>query len=208
MDEITPNSVARAYKRYAVVYDGLFGPVQRAGRRHLAAAVSLLAPERILEIGVGTGLTLADYPETAAVTGIDLSPDMLALAKRRTHALPDRRIALQVMDAEHMTFADASFDCVTLPYVLSVTPNPDRLVAEVRRVCRPGGHVVVVNHFSGNAFWRPAERLVGSLADRIGFRSEFDFNRNIERHDWQVVETRAVGLLNLYRLTIIRNAPR
>ena len=206
MSEVSKQSVLRTYSRYAPVYDFVFGGVQAPGRKHLARAVHALAPERILEVGVGTGLTLADYPQGAHVTGIDLCPRMLEKASRRASSMPDRRIELLLMDAERMQFADASFDCVTVPFVLSVTPRPDRLVAEIQRTCRPGGHVVIVNHFSGSRFWRPFEHLVQSMADRIGFRSEFDFDSNVHNAGWSLVSARKAGLLGLYRVVVLRNA--
>ena len=205
MSEVSRQSVVRTYDRYAPYYDMLFGPIQRAGCRQMAAVVGTLAPTRVLEVGVGTGLTISRYPEAAALTGIDLCPRMLALAKQRASALPQREIHLALMDAESLDFADGSFDCVTVPYVLSVTPNPERLVAEIRRVCRPGGHIVIVNHFTGSRFWRPMERIVRSLADRIGFRSDFDYADNILRHDWTVLSSNYTSFVRLYRLVVIRN---
>lgn len=130
---------------------------------------------------------------------------MLEHARRRAEGLPDRDIRLSVMDAEHLQFADDSFDCVTVPYVLSVTPNPDRLVAEIRRVCKPGGHILIVNHFSGNRFWRLAEKATKSFADRIGFRSDFDYARQVLRHDWTVLSSENINRIGLYRLVVIRN---
>ena len=205
MSEVSRQSVVRTYDRYAPYYDMLFGPIQRAGCRQMAAAVNTFAPGRVLEVGVGTGLTLSRYPANAQLTGIDLCPRMLGLAKQRASALPGRDIRLSVMDAESLDFADDSFDCVTVPYVLSVTPNPERLVAEIRRVCRPGGHIVIVNHFTGSRFWRPMERVVHSLADRIGFRSDFDYADNILQHDWTVLSSNYTSFARLYRLVVIRN---
>lgn len=205
MSEVSRQSVVRTYERYAPYYDLLFGPIQRAGCRQMAAVVNTLAPARVLEVGIGTGLTLSRYPEHAQLTGIDLCPRMLELARQRAFMLPARDIRLSVMDAECLDFADDSFDCVTVPYVLSVTPNPERLVAEIRRVCRAGGHIVIVNHFTGNRFWRPMERVVRSLADRIGFRSDFDYAENILRPDWTVLSSTYTSFVGLYRLVVIRN---
>ena len=205
MSEVSRQSVVRTYERYAPFYDLLFGPIQRAGCRQMAEAVRMLVPARVLEVGVGTGLTLSRYPEATQLTGIDLCPSMLGQARLRAAALPERDIRLAVMDAECLEFEDDSFDCVTVPYVLSVTPNPDCLVAEIRRVCRPGGHILIVNHFTGSRFWRPMERVVRSLADRIGFRSDFDYDANIMRHDWTVLSSTSTNVIGLYRLVVIRN---
>jgi phosphatidylethanolamine/phosphatidyl-N-methylethanolamine N-methyltransferase len=171
----------------------------------MATRVASLRPESILEVGVGTGLSLNHYPAAAAVVGIDLSNEMLAVASKRAVRLNRENIDLRQMNGESMSFADGSFDCVTVPYVLSVTPNPDVLVAEIRRVCRKNGTILILNHFSGSRFWWLLERAVGSLADRIGFRSTFTYQDHVLKHDWEVVSVHAVNLFNLSKLVVIRN---
>ncbi len=204
--EISPEHVIRAYDRYAGAYDWLFGAILKPGIRQMARRVEACGPARLLEIGVGTGLTLPHYPSDIEITGIDLSASMLAQARRRASGLPHPSVNLLEMDGESLQFPDASFDCVTLPYVLSVTPNPDRLVAEARRVCKPGGHLVILNHFSGAGVWRAFEVPLRALASRIGFRSEFSYSHHVERHDWQILSCEAVNLLGLSRLVLVRNA--
>lgn len=201
----TPQAIARTYQFYAPIYDKLFGAVLGPGRDALAKAVRKLQPKSLLEVGVGTGLMLAEYPASTHITGVDLSPHMLEHARQRADALARGNIALQVMDAERMPFADGSFDCVTIPYVLSVTTDPDRLVAEARRVCRKGGTIMVLNHFSGSRFWWLLERAVRQVADRIGFRSDFDYEQHILRHDWQVQSVTPVNLFGLSRLVVLKN---
>lgn len=201
----TPQAIARTYQFYAPIYDKLFGAVLGPGRDALAKAVRKLQPKSLLEVGVGTGLMLAEYPASTHITGVDLSPHMLEHARQRADALARGNIALQVMDAERMPFADGSFDCVTIPYVLSVTTDPDRLVAEARRVCRKGGTIMVLNHFSGSRFWWLLERAVRQVADRIGFRSDFDYDQHILRHDWQVQSVTPVNLFGLSRLVVLKN---
>ncbi|HLL17947.1 MAG TPA: class I SAM-dependent methyltransferase [Rubrivivax sp.] len=198
--------VVRTYGLFAPLYDRIFGAVLEPGRRAMARAASALQPESLLEVGVGTGLALAGYPPATRVTGIDLSPAMLARAERRASALPERAITLALMDAEHMDFPDHSFDCVTVPYVLSVTPNPARLVHEIRRVCKPDGSILIVNHFSGSRFWWLMERAVRPLADRIGFRSDFSFEQNILAYDWAVQSVQPVNLFKLSRLVVLSNS--
>ena len=205
MKEITGADVVTSYGRYAPIYDLMFGAVLEPGRRKLADEVRVLRPRTLLEIGVGTGLVLERYPAGTAITGIDISPEMLEIARQAALRLPERSIDLHEMDAEHLTFADDSFDVVTVPYVLSVTPNPARLAEEVRRVCKPGGHILIVNHFSGQRGWRILERLVRSAADWIGFRSEFDFDHVVPHPAWTVMRVEAVNLLSLSRLVVLRN---
>lgn len=203
---ISEEHVIRAYRRYAPVYDSLYGAVLQPGRRALSRAVGELKPASILEIGVGTGLTLASYPETAKLVGIDISAEMLERARARLGGLNGRNVRLEVMNAESTPFADASFDCVTIPYVLSVTPDPDRLVNEARRLCRKGGTILILNHFSGSRFWWFLERVVRPIADRIGFRSDFSFEEQVLKHDWEVRSVKTVNLMGLSRLVEIRNA--
>jgi phosphatidylethanolamine/phosphatidyl-N-methylethanolamine N-methyltransferase len=206
--EPTEKGVVQAYDRYAPLYDRVFGRVLGPGRQLMAEATSALQPASVLEVGVGTGLTLSGYPASTRVVGIDISTDMLERARMRAAAMPERDITLHAMNAERMDFPDGSFDCVTVPYVLSVTPHPDRLVQEIRRVCKPGGSILVVNHFSGSRFWWLMERAVRSVADRIGFRTDFEFERHILSHDWQVVSVQSVNLFGLSKLVVLRNSSK
>lgn len=205
MKSISRQDVVRTYRMYAPFYDRVFGAVLEPGRRALSASIDRLQPAALLEVGVGTGLMLSRYPPATQVTGIDISADMLDIARHRAAKLGDRDIRLDVMDAEAMTFADGSFDCVTMPYILSVTPNPGLVIAEIRRVCRKGGTILILNHFSGSPFWHLLERAAEPLAARIGFRSAFSFEEQIRGHDWDVQSVQPVNLLGLSKLIEIRN---
>jgi phosphatidylethanolamine/phosphatidyl-N-methylethanolamine N-methyltransferase len=205
MKPVSLDNVVSTYRFYAPLYDRVFGAILDPGRSAMLALVTKLAPESVLEVGVGTGLTLARYPATAHFTGIDISEEMLDIARGRAAAMPERQIRLSRMDAEKTSFADGEFACVTIPYVLSVTPDPDLLVAEIRRVCRKGGTILILNHFSGSRFWWLLEQGVRSLAAKIGFRSDFDFKEQILRHDWEVVSVKKVNFLGLSKLVEIRN---
>jgi len=205
MNPISVENVVDTYRFYAPLYDRLFGAVLNPGRRALTDAVCAMCPSSILEVGIGTGLTLERYPATATVVGIDISSDMLNIARERAEKLPGRSIHLASMNAEAMDFPDNSFDCVAIPYVLSVTPNPERLVAEIRRVCRKDGTILILNHFSGSRFWWFLERAVRTLANRIGFRSDFCYDEQILRYDWQVLSVKKVNFFGLSRLVTIRN---
>ena len=203
-----PGAVARAYARVAPFYDVVFGKVLEPGRRALAAAASAHQPATLLEVGVGSGLALPLYPASTEVVGIDLSEDMLERARARAATLPGRRIELRRLNAEHMPFADASFDVVTVPYVLSVTPDAARFVREIRRVCKPGGTIVIVNHFSDGPLWTAIGRIARPLMRRVGVNREFRFDEQILCYDWDVVSARRVDLCGLATLVEIRNQPR
>jgi phosphatidylethanolamine/phosphatidyl-N-methylethanolamine N-methyltransferase len=205
MNPISVDNVVDTYRFYAPLYDRLFGAVLEPGRRALTEAVCGMRPTSILEVGVGTGLTLERYPESASVVGIDISKEMLEIARERAENLPGRSIHLASMNAEAMDFPDDCFDCVAIPYVLSVTPNPERLVAEIRRVCRKNGTILVLNHFSGSRFWWFLERAVRPLSNRIGFRSDFCYDEQILKYDWEILSVKKVNLFGLSRLVTIRN---
>lgn len=205
MKPLSVDNVVSTYRFYAPLYDRVFGAIFAPGRRALAEAACSIRPDSLLEVGVGTGLTLSQYPGDAEIVGIDVSSHMLDIARWRAEQLPDRNIQLSLMNAESMDFPDGYFDCVALPYVLSVTPDPEKLVAEIRRVCRKGGTILILNHFSGSRFWWVMERAVRSLANRIGFRSDFCYKEQILRHDWEVQSVRDVNFLGLSRLVTIRN---
>lgn len=205
MNPISVDNVVDTYRFYAPLYDRLFGAVLEPGRCALTEAVCAMRPTSILEVGVGTGLTLERYPASASVVGIDISKEMLQIARERAEKLPDRSIHLAAMNAESMDFPDGCFDCVAIPYVLSVTPNPERLVAEIRRVCRKNGTILILNHFSGSRFWWFLESAVRPLSNRIGFRSDFCYDEQILKYDWEILSVRKVNLFGLSRLVTIRN---
>ena len=203
---VTATAVSSAYRRYAPVYDWVFGAVLEHGRRVLGRMVNTENPGTLLEVGVGTGLLLERYPAQTKVTGVDISREMLDRAQTRASQMPERSIVLLRGNAETLDFPAESFDCVTLPYVMSVTPDPGRLLAEAMRVCKPGGAVCVVNHFSGSRAWWLLERLVQPLAARIGFRSDFGLQEQIFDRGYQAESIQSANLFGLSRLVVIRKA--
>ena len=201
---VTASAVGSAYRRYAPIYDWVFGAVLEHGRRVLACAVNAEHPATLLEVGVGTGLLLERYPAETKVTGVDISQEMLDRAAVRAKQMPERSIVLVRGNAETLDFPAESFDCVTLPYVMSVTPDPGRLLAEAMRVCKPGGTVCVMNHFSGSRTWWLLEQLVRPLAARIGFRSDFGLQQQIFDRGYQAESIQSANLFGLSRLVVIR----
>ena len=172
-------AVKSAYRRYAAVYDAIFGAVLQPGRRAVVEALDLRPGERVLEVGVGTGLSLPLYPPQVRVTGIDLSGEMLAKARARVAREGLRSVdALHEMDAEAMSFPGASFDKVVAMYVMSVAARPARLLAELRRVCRPGGEIYIVNHVrSENRLIGAVETALARFSDQLGFHPDFELHQ-------------------------------
>ena len=165
----------RTYRLFSGSYDVVFGPVFHPGRKEAVRVVNDRPGQRILEVGVGTGLSLPHFRTDSHITGIDISEEMLAKARRRVEREKLAHVdALHVMDAEHLEFPDNSFDAVLALYVASVVPDPARFVAEMKRVCRPGGSIVIVNHFtSENPAMRWFEKRLAPLAGKIGFHADF-----------------------------------
>lgn len=197
-----------AYARLAPIYDWVFGWSLEPGRQAMQRELARLRPKRLLEIGVGTGLALKHYPAETDIHGVDVCPEMLEQAGQNARRLEGRSIRLEVMDAEALAFADDSFDCVTIPYVLSVTNDPHRLIAEARRVCAPGGTILIVNHFSEGGFWQKFEWLANSLSRYACFHAKFDYGEIIGAHDWHVLRSKRVNAFGLSRLVVIENGRR
>jgi phosphatidylethanolamine/phosphatidyl-N-methylethanolamine N-methyltransferase len=178
-------SVKAAYRRYAAIYDALFGPVLQPGRKALVQALGLRPGDRVLEVGVGTGLSLPLYPRDVRLTGIDVSREMLEKARARVARLRLANVdALLEMDAERMSFADASFDKVVAMYVVSVVERPGRLLEELHRVCRPDGEIFIVNHVrSDNRLIGAMEKALAPLSDKLGFRPDFELRDMVSDHE-------------------------
>ncbi|MGD0107259.1 MAG: methyltransferase domain-containing protein [Rhodopila sp.] len=170
--------VAEAYGRWAPVYDIVFGLVFRQGRRAAAKAAEVIGG-RILEVGVGTGLSLIDYGKGTRVVGIDISEAMLDKARKRVETQRMGHVeALEVMDAEHLTIPDASFDVVVAQYVVTAIPNPEKALNEFVRVVRPGGEIILTTRIGAETGLRGTlEKWLMPLTTRLGFRTEFSWSR-------------------------------
>ena len=183
-------AVAKSYARWAPVYDHTFGAVTHAGRRRATGFANAVGGT-VLEVGVGTGLALPFYAAHMQVTGIDFSEEMLAKAQEQVAEQGLTQVkALRQMDARALEFADGSFDSVCAMHILSVVPEPERVMAEMARVCRPGGHVLVVNHFAaeGRGVMARIERAAAPLSDLLGWHSDFARARVLGEAGLELVE--------------------
>jgi phosphatidylethanolamine/phosphatidyl-N-methylethanolamine N-methyltransferase len=171
-------SITRAYDRWAPVYDLVFGKVFATGRAASIAAAESVGG-RILEVGIGTGISLERYSRNNRITGIDISAPMLRKAQERVQALGLTNVdALSVMDAAKLAFPDASFDVVVAQYVITAVPDPDGTLDEFARVVRPGGEIILVNHLGAESGPRALfEAGFAPIARRLGWRPEFRFER-------------------------------
>ncbi|MBN9601895.1 MAG: class I SAM-dependent methyltransferase [Afipia felis] len=176
--DLDKSTVETAYARWAPIYDAVCGPVMVKGRRAAAAAACAIGG-KILEVGVGTGLSFDDYDASTEITGIDMSEPMLAKARAKmvSGRYPHVKDVLQ-MDAHKMSFSDATFDCVVAQFVITLVANPEQVLSECHRVVKPGGRIILVNHlYSEKGVAAAVERWAAKRTRGLGLRPEFPFAR-------------------------------
>src|SRR5262245_61505846 len=204
MDEV---AIRSAYRRWAPFYDNMFGWVTNEGRKH---AVELINERegRVLEVGVGTGLSLPAYRRELEIVGIDLSPDMLDKARERVATGGLRNVTgLHEMDASELQFPDCSFDTVAAMYVMTVVTDPEKVMSELARVCRPGGEVLLINHFSAEDGMRSwVERRMAPFADKLGWRPVFEVGRVMGCGNLTLIERRGLRPFGLFTIMRFRKA--
>ena len=194
-------SVRDAYRRWAPIYDLTFGKIAEAGRKNAVQIINRRRG-RVLEVGVGTGLSLPCYGSHLTITGIDLSPEMLAKAEDKVDRHNLANVAgLHEMDAGALAFPDESFDTVVAMYVMTVVPEPERVMLELERVCATGGEVILVNHFSEDEGVRGfLERKLAPFADLIGWRPVFDIDQVLVCEDLRLAERRSLRPFGLFTM--------
>jgi phosphatidylethanolamine/phosphatidyl-N-methylethanolamine N-methyltransferase len=195
-------SIRRAYRRWAGIYDTAFGSVSAAARRRAVDVVNALPGTHVLEIGVGTGLSLPQYNTEKRITGIDLSPEMLSKARERVKRDGLRNVAaLREMDAEATSFSDQSFDIAAAMFVASVVANPRRLLAEMRRLVRPGGSILLVNHFlasGGPRRW--VEQAMAPATELLGWHPHFAMDSIFSSDDLRRMKAEPTPPMGLFTL--------
>jgi phosphatidylethanolamine/phosphatidyl-N-methylethanolamine N-methyltransferase len=194
--------VEGVYDKLAKVYDLIFGPTLHPGRLQAIEKMNIQPGERVLEVGVGTGINLSLYPKDCAVTGIDFSSSMLEKARERVARKDIRNVVrLLQMDAADLKFADNSFDIVYAPYLISVVPDPVKVAQEMRRVCRPGGRIIFLNHFlSPNPILSRLERMISPMTIHIGFKSDLDLPAFLTQADLQPISIEKVNIPRIWSL--------
>jgi phosphatidylethanolamine/phosphatidyl-N-methylethanolamine N-methyltransferase len=194
-------TIKRAYAILSPVYDFLFDKVFYPGRVAAIKLLEIKPGDRVLEVGVGTGLNLPLYPRDCDVTGVDISEEMLRKAEERVRTYRMRNATLMVMDGSKLEFPDNSFDRVIATYVISAVPDPVKTLLEMRRVCKPSGHLVILNHFkSDNPVIGMFEKLLAPVCTKIGFNTELKLLPLLERVALAPEQLHRVNLMNGWRL--------
>lgn len=200
-----PEQAQRAYALYAPVYDRLFGHVFQKGRSATIARLDAQPGERILEVGVGTGLMLPLYPTHCSVVGVDVSEEMLQKARARAADQDMEHVELRHMDGGKLTFADGSFDAVVAAYVVTAVPDHEAVLREIIRVCRPEGRVLLTNHFRNrDSVLGVLERVTSPIFEYAGFRTDLTVEDVLEGSGLSVVDERPVGMLGLWKVVTCR----
>src|SRR5690348_1407123 len=194
--------VAGVYEKLASVYDFIFGPTLHPGRLQAIQRMGIRPGDQVLEVGVGTGINAGLYPTDCSVTGIDLSSSMLEKARERVARKDIVNMRLLEMDAADIRFADGTFDIVYAPYLISVVPDPVAVAREMRRVCRPGGRIIFLNHFRSlnNPVLAFFERLISPFTVHIGFKSDLDLTAFLAQAELKPVSIEKVNVPKIWSL--------
>ena len=200
------SSVEGVYGKMASVYDVFFGLPLHHGRAAAIKRMAINPDHQILEVGVGTGMSLPLYPRACSVVAIDLSALMLERARARLQRYHLRNVRLLQMDATELRFPDNSFDIVYAPYFISCVPDPIGVTRELRRVCRPNGRIVFLNHFlSDGSILSKVERAIAPLTLHLGFKSDFDLPAFLAQTGLRAESIEKVNVPRIWSLLICRN---
>ncbi len=202
--------ISIVYNNYSYFYDLVFNRTLNQGRRKAIKLMNIKPNEKIIEIGVGTGLSFKYYPQQfeIEITGIDLSEKMLTKADRQRSKHKNIDITLQQMDGENTSFENDSFDKVVIMYTYSVTPNPEKLLSEALRICHPMGSIYIINHFSHFKKNRLSlmENAVSTFSNFIGFRSDFSYKKYIVELDLDIESVSSANIFSLTKILQIEKA--
>ena len=191
---------SQLYAQFARHYDKVFQWFFVPRHRDAVRRLQLPPGARVLDVGCGTGLSLREYPAGARVVGLDLSSEMLAVAEKRARQQARARVDLVRGDALHLPFPEASFDALLCAFVISVVSDPPALARELARVTRPGGDVVILNHFrSDNPLWGRFEDLMSPLCLHLGWRSDLTVEEALGDAPLEVTALYSLARLDLWK---------
>jgi len=199
--------VQKVYNTYAGFYDILFGIISEPGRSTAISRLPLRPGDRILEVGVGTGLSLPLFPSHCRVNGIDLSEKMLKRARKKIELHRLSHVNIERMDASKMAFADNSFDAVFAAYLITAVPEPWRVLSEIKRVCKRGGKIVLVNHFkSNNKVISSIETSISPFCKKhLGFRTDLCISMLLNDRDLKLIDRKRLSPLSLWEIAEFQN---
>lgn len=191
--------IKKIYARYSRVYDVIFKRWFYPRQKHVIQSLNIPPGQRVLDVGVGTGFSLPLYPEHAEVVGVDLLSEMLQEAQRKVRRQQLRHVTLMEMDAERLGFADNAFDYVVAAFVISVVSDPIRFLSEIRRVSKPEGRIVIINHFqSDNRLIAQVEKWLSPLCTKIGWHSDLRLEDLIQHTNLQIERKYSVNKIDLW----------
>ena len=198
--------IKRIYAYYSRVYDFIFKRWFFPRQQYAIQALNISPGQRVLDLGVGTGFSLPLYPQHAQVIGVDLSSKMLREARKKVLRERLVHVNLMEMDAAHLAFPDNTFDCVIAAFVISVVPDPLQALAEIKRVSKPDGHIVIINHFqSQNKLMAQLEKWVSPLCAKIGWRSDLALDYLVQHADLRIDRKYSLNKLDLWKVVYATN---
>lgn len=199
-------AIERAYGRYAKVYDAVFGRLFLPRIRHVIQRLSLTPGQSVLEVGVGTGISLSSYPSGVRVVGVDILDSMLAQAKSKLPHITDVSVLLAKMDGRRLGFKDGAFDHSIVAHVVSVASNPHEILKEMQRVTKKGGSIVIINHFrSENPISRLFLKGLGPLCRQLGWHPDFPLEPLIAKSGIQVERVYKLYPVDLWKIVWARS---
>ena len=204
--EMETSSIKKIYASYSRIYDFIFKRWFYPRQQHVIRSLHLKEGQRVLDLGVGTGLSLPLYPWNVRVTGVDLSDSMLREAQKKIRQERLEHVTLLEMDAGRLAFADDAFDVVIAAFVISVVPDPIQVIAEIKRVSKPGGKIVIINHFqSQNKLIARVEKWLSPLCQRIGWRSDLALEYLVHYAGLSVQQMYSLNKIDLWKVVYVSN---
>jgi phosphatidylethanolamine/phosphatidyl-N-methylethanolamine N-methyltransferase len=198
--------IKKIYAYYSGIYDFIFKRWFYPRQQHVIHSLAMKPGQRVLDLGVGTGLSLPLYPPQVQVTGVDLSKQMLREAQKKVSQERLSNVALMEMDAAHLAFPDNTFDFVIAAFVISVVPDPIPVIAEMKRVSKPGGQIVIINHFqSQNKIMAQFEKWVSPVCTKIGWRSDLALDYLVQHAGLQIDRKYSLNKIDLWKVIYASN---